>query len=136
MSENDRKTTPVKPDALRITFKRGDRSRVKVTHKEMCIAQKKLTNKSKVKLFKCISMWKNPTSQIVPLETRVVHNRFRDIKQDINTKMFFELKSALDNAEHLCSQMKGAEEAINKDADRIEEATEVKELFRSGCYES
>ncbi|ADM11161.1 uncharacterized protein Eint_030150 [Encephalitozoon intestinalis ATCC 50506] len=92
----------VSPDPLKITCKRGIKKDQKEAPKD--IKEKPFRNKSKVKLFKCVSMWKNPTSQIISLESRIAHDRFRSIQPKINIKDFAELKSSLDNAEHLYSQ--------------------------------
>ncbi|CAD26172.2 hypothetical protein [Encephalitozoon cuniculi GB-M1] len=91
------------PDPLRITYKRG----AKQSRKEAAVDKshkKAFGSKTKIKLSKCVSMWKNPTSQIVSLEARIAHDRFKTIHPEINIRSFEELKSSLDSAEHLYFQ--------------------------------
>lgn len=92
----------VSPDPLKITCRRGTKKHGKEIVGDK--AGKLCKNKSKVKLVKCVSMWKNPTSQIIPLEVRVAHDRFRSIQPEINLGRFGELKSSLDSVESLYSQ--------------------------------
>lgn len=88
------------PDPLKITCRRrakkSDGSRA-AEPRDVA----KPRSKSRVKLLKCVSMWKNQTSQIVPLETRVVHNRFNSILPQVDMASFEELKSSLDREERL-----------------------------------
>ncbi|AFN82635.1 hypothetical protein EROM_030160 [Encephalitozoon romaleae SJ-2008] len=108
----------VSPDPLKITCKRGTKKHRKEGVGDKDKPRKLYKNKSKVKLVKCVSMWKNPTSQIIPLEMRVAHDRFRSIQPEINLGRFGELKSSLDSAEGLYSQ-ETKKKAIKKE--RIEE---------------
>ncbi|KAM0672556.1 hypothetical protein CWI42_030290 [Ordospora colligata] len=95
MNDTENKQMIVKPDPLRVVCKRISKQKNMVREDKRML----IKNKSKVKLFKCMSMWKNPTSQIVPLQTRVVHDRFKTVHQEINIEMFMNLKYSLDQIE-------------------------------------
>ncbi|KAG5858534.1 SKIP/SNW domain-containing protein [Encephalitozoon hellem] len=92
----------VNPDPLKVTCKRGAKKREKESSERN--TGKICRSKSRVKLLKCVSMWKNPMSQTISLEMRAAHDRFRSIQPEINLREFGELKSLLDNAEHHYSQ--------------------------------
>lgn len=92
----------VKPDPTRITFRRGEkRSKQSADNVPVPVPVK---SRSKVKLSRCVSMWKNPISQVVSLETRMAYDRTKDVAQDVNVQQFVNLKSALDEAEQMCIQ--------------------------------
>lgn len=120
-----RRVTSVKQDPLKVFFTRGSRKEEAAEEMKAPVRVRVPRNKSKVKLFRCVSMWNNPTSQAVSLETRMVHNRFQDAMQEINAEMFFDLKSSLDEAELLCSGSKSIRSIEGEDKPvKIEEIVE------------
>jgi hypothetical protein len=109
MNNTENEQMIVKPDPLRVVCKRASRLKDEAAEgKRACIR-----SKSKVKLFRCMSMWKNPTSQIVPLQARVVHDRFKTVRQEVNVEMFMNLKHSLDQAEAQYASNWDAQEDIN-----------------------
>jgi hypothetical protein len=91
-----RRTTMPREDPVKVVSRRnqiGKREREGVLHAGLP------RNRSKVKLYSCVSMWKNQTSEIVPLKTRLAHDRSKDMLVGVNSRAFSELKDALDRAE-------------------------------------
>lgn len=109
-----KKAAPVKPDPTRIIFRRGERKDA-VSDKRLFDVKPPRNTGPRVKLPKCVSMWKNPTSKVVSLEARMIHDRFKDIQHEVNTEMFLGLKSSLDEAERSCSQSTGEKSIRGED---------------------
>ncbi|KAF9762270.1 hypothetical protein NGRA_2122 [Nosema granulosis] len=53
-----------------------------------------------------LSMWKNPTSEIVPLEERVKQRRSKETRIAVDVKQIVALNKALDQIEDKCKNKK------------------------------
>jgi hypothetical protein len=90
-----RRTAEAGRDPLRLVSKRGGPSEDRRDTPHAGLPR----NRSRVRLYGCVSMWKNQSSEVVPLRTRLIHDRFGDVPVEVNGEAFSELKKALDKAE-------------------------------------